>query len=130
MIHLPCLDNYHQNWKIGFALWVSMTKICHQMQLRTNSTGKSWTHQLSSGLSPKCSLQCLFLINFVRRLSPPEMRDIWRNIINHVLPIEKSRYIKKVLLLHELKKVNKNNQQKQLIRVREYHYYFLFLSFI
>lgn len=41
---------------------------------------------------------------YICRLSPPEMRDIWRNTMVHVVSVEKKRYIKKALLLNELKK--------------------------
>ncbi|XP_065213953.1 uncharacterized protein LOC135841080 [Planococcus citri] len=48
-----------------------------------------------------------------QRLSPPELRDIWRNVMIHVIPSKEVRYIRKVLMLHELN-TSKTTKRKKL----------------
>lgn len=91
-----------------FIFWWNWRRI---QQVIPKFTDQASPHLLKRSFQP--------ILYLIHRLSPPEMRDIWRNIMNHVLPVEKIRYIKKVLLLQELKKVNTNKQQKQLIRVHK-----------
>ena len=56
------------------------------------------------------------------------MRDIWRNIMVHVVPVEQKQYIKKVLLLEELKKLRSQNKICQPIPVRQFHQHHLTVS--
>ncbi|XP_065211755.1 uncharacterized protein LOC135839591 isoform X2 [Planococcus citri] len=50
-----------------------------------------------------------------QRLSPPELRDIWRSVMIHVIPSKEVRYIRnwKVLMLHELNR-SKTTKRKKL----------------
>ncbi|VVC44646.1 Hypothetical protein CINCED_3A024027 [Cinara cedri] len=43
----------------------------------------------------------------LKKLVPPQRRDMWRNIIKHVLPKEEVELIKKSILLHKLQKRQK-----------------------
>lgn len=44
---------------------------------------------------------------YFHRLMPPQRRDLWRNIMRHVLPEKEVDLIKKSILLHKLLKHQK-----------------------
>lgn len=56
------------------------------------------------------------------RLSPPELRDTWRSIMMHVVPVKEARYIRKVLMLNELNKYKATRKKKILIGVHFWHF--------
>lgn len=73
---------------------------------------KNWLFSL--GFRPK-NMSSEKIEEEFQRLTPPEVRDIWRSILVHVVPVQQSRYIKKVLLLKELENYTSNNGSKPLI---------------